>query len=110
MASLVDGGCCGGPMPVLGEKMILTPFFVFSSKMPSNHETAGHDPSLKTPRDPPQKAAGDSAAVSDRDADDPTPFPRVRACPREFAVQLRARNLRKSRVKYGVIYVGRRLA
>ena len=94
----------------MGEKMILTPFFVFSSKMSSNRKTAGHDPSLKTPRDPPQKAAGDSAAVSDWDADDPTPFPRVRACPREFAVQLRARNLRKSRVKNGVIYVGRRLA
>ena len=40
---------------MLGEKMILTPFFVFSSKMPSNHETAGHDPSPKTPREPPRK-------------------------------------------------------
>ena len=65
-------------------------------------------PEHETPKGPPQKAAGDSAAVSDRDADDPTPFPRVRACPREFAVQLRARNLRKSRVKNGVIYVGPR--
>ena len=40
---------------MLGEKMILTPFFVFSSKMSSNRKTAGHDPSLKTPREPPRK-------------------------------------------------------